>query len=82
MLFVWNGKNANALVKALALTKGYELDTLLSQAQDSVLSVLFNGGVIRGKKLQRGSVYVFDDVVNQLEDPAENEDNPNTPSTD
>lgn len=51
MLFVWNGKNANALVKALALTKGYELDSLLSQAQDSVLQVLFNGGVIRGKKL-------------------------------
>ena len=32
MLFVWNGKNAKALVKAHALTRGYELDSLLAQA--------------------------------------------------
>lgn len=65
MIFVWNGKNAGAMLKALALTKGYELDTLLSKGKDSVLQVLFAGGVIRGKKLQRGSVYVFDDVGNK-----------------
>jgi hypothetical protein len=82
MCFVWNGKSTKAIVKAMALTKGYELDALLSQAGDSVLTVLFNGGVIRGKKLQRGSVYVFDDVLNQMEDPNQNGDNPNTPSTD
>jgi hypothetical protein len=29
MIFVWNGKNAGAMVKAMALTRGYELDTLL-----------------------------------------------------
>jgi hypothetical protein len=29
MIFVWNGKQASALVKAMALTKGYELDDLL-----------------------------------------------------
>ena len=65
MIFVWNGKQASAMVKASAMTKGYELDDLLTKAKDSVLKVLFSGGVIRGKKLQRGSVYVFADVINQ-----------------
>lgn len=62
MIFVWNGKEAGAMVKANAITKGYELDGLLSQGKDAVLKVLFSGGVIRGKKLQRGSVYIFNDV--------------------
>jgi len=39
------------MVKANAVTKGYELDTFLSKGKDSVLNVLFSGGVIRGKKL-------------------------------
>lgn len=51
MIFVWNGKNASAMIKANALTKGYELDNLLIQGRDSILQVLFSGGVIRGKKL-------------------------------
>lgn len=34
MIFVWNGKNAGAMVKASALTRGYELDTLLSKGKD------------------------------------------------
>jgi hypothetical protein len=63
MVFVWNGKNAGAMVKAMALTKGYELDGLLSKGKDDVLDILFGGGVIRGKKLSRGSVYVFDDAL-------------------
>lgn len=63
MIFVWNGKKAGPMVKAMALTKGYELDGLLAKAKDSVLQVFFAGGVIRGKKLQRGNVYVFDDLV-------------------
>jgi hypothetical protein len=37
MIFVWNGKNAPAMVKAQALTKGYELDSLLLNAKDSAL---------------------------------------------
>lgn len=37
MIFVWNGKQAGALVKAMAITKGYELDDLLMKAKDSVL---------------------------------------------
>ena len=64
MVFVWNGKQANAMVKASAMTKGYELDDLIVKAKDSVLKVFFSGGVIRGKKLQRGSVFVFADVIN------------------
>ena len=82
MLFVWNGKNAGAMVKAQALTKGYELDELLSKAKDNALHVLFAGGVIRGKKLQRGSVYVFNDVIGKKnEGVKENQgENPNTPS--
>ncbi len=63
MIFVWNGKNAGPMVKAMALTKGYELDDLLSKGKDPILQVLFSGGVIRGKKLQRGSIFVFDDVI-------------------
>lgn len=63
MIFVWNGKQSSAMVKASAITKGYELDDLLMKAKDSVLQVFFAGGVIRGKKLQRSSVLVFDDVT-------------------
>jgi len=51
MILCWNGKQANAMVKASAMTKGYELDDLCTKAKDSVLKVLFSGGVIRGKKL-------------------------------
>jgi hypothetical protein len=51
MIYVWNGKESSSMVKANAVTKGYELDTFLSKGKDSVLNVLFSGGVIRGKKL-------------------------------
>ena len=69
MIFVWNGKQAGAMVKAQAISKGYELDSLLSKAKDSVLQVFFAGGVIRGKKLQRSNVLMFED---------NGEENPNT----
>ena len=80
MIFVWNGKNAGAMVKAMTITKGYELDGLLSKAKDSVLQVFFAGGVIRGKKLQRGSVYVFDEVIDKKKEGQSQSDNPNAPS--
>ena len=51
MLFVWNGKNTGATVKAQTLTKGYALDEYLQQAKDSGLNVLFSGGVVKNKKL-------------------------------
>lgn len=63
MIFVWNGKKAEAMVKAMAISKGYELDSLLARAKDSVLQVFFAGGVIRGKKLQRSNVLMFDENI-------------------
>lgn len=50
------------MARAFALSRGNELDSLLSKAKDNVLRALFGGGVIRGTKLQRGSVYTFEDV--------------------
>ena len=80
MLFVWNGKEANALLKATALTKGFELDTLLNKSGDPLLSFIFNGGVVRGTRLQRGKVLVFDQASSEQENNDRNE-NPNTPDT-
>ena len=51
ILFVWDGIESSALTKANALAKAVELQTLCSKARDTVLKVLFSGGVIRGKKL-------------------------------
>ena len=65
MLFVWNGKNAGVNVKAQTLTKGYALDEYLQQAKDPGLNVLFSGGVVKNKKLQRGNIYIFEDIVDQ-----------------
>jgi len=73
MLFLWNGKNSSSLVKALAITKGYELDALLYSSKDPLLNILFSGGVIRHKKLQRGSVLLFSDMISSAspkEEPA------------
>ena len=65
MLFVWNGKNSGATVKAQTLTKGYALDEYLQQAKDSGLNVMFSGGVVKNKKLQRGNIYIFEDILDQ-----------------
>ena len=85
MIFVWNGKKADAMVKAMAISKGYELDSLLAKAKDSVLQVFFAGGVIRGKKLQRSSVLMFDENITDTKKYEGKgletvKDNPNTPS--
>lgn len=65
MLYIWNGKHAQQAVKAQTLTKGYILDEYLHQAKDSGLNVLFSGGVVKNKKLQRGNIYVFEDILDQ-----------------
>lgn len=65
VLFVWDGIEASSLTKANALAKAVELQSLFSKAKDAILKVLFSGGVIRGKKLQRGSVYVLSDLIDQ-----------------
>jgi hypothetical protein len=54
------------MTKALSLAKGNELDLLLSKARDDIMRVLFGGGVIRGRKLQRGSVLTFADLDTQF----------------
>jgi hypothetical protein len=82
MIFVWNGKQAGSMVKAMTISKGYELDGLLSKAKDSALQVFFAGGVIRGKKLLRSNVLMFDECQDsKKQDTAVNsiKDNPNTP---
>mmetsp|Transcript_3090 Transcript_3090/g.6395 ORF Transcript_3090/g.6395 Transcript_3090/m.6395 type:complete len:720 (-) Transcript_3090:2211-4370(-) len=56
MLFLWNGKQTSPLTKALALSKGFELDSALVKGKSAMLEVLHNGGVIRGKKLQKGPI--------------------------
>lgn len=38
-------------MKASALARAVELQSLFVKAKDAVLKVLFSGGVIRGKKL-------------------------------
>ena len=63
ILFVWNGKNSSSLVKALALTKGFELDTLLHNIKDTLLTILFSGGIIRHKKLQKGPIITFNEII-------------------
>lgn len=51
MLFVWNGKQASPLIKAMSLTWGFELDQLLHQSKGTLLEFFFTGGVIRGSKI-------------------------------
>lgn len=83
MLYVWNGKKAEPAVKAMAMSRGFELDILLAKAKDQVLQVFFAGGVIRAKKLQRGNIYVFDDIIEDKNDNLilrNGKDNPNAPS--
>jgi hypothetical protein len=80
MLFVWNGKQASSLLKAKALSRGFELDTLLNKSEDSLLSFIFNGGVVRGIRLQRGKVLLFDQASSDQEENTTRE-NPNRPDT-
>jgi hypothetical protein len=51
MIFVWNGRTANPLVKASALSNAFELENLLNKGREHLLEILFSGGVIRNKKL-------------------------------
>lgn len=62
-MFIWSGKSCPGTVKAESLTKGYALDEYLTQAKDAGLNVLFSGGVIKNKKLQRGSVFMFEEIL-------------------
>eukprot|EP00330_Aristerostoma_sp_ATCC50986_P003477 CAMPEP_0114589114 /NCGR_PEP_ID=MMETSP0125-20121206/11651_1 /TAXON_ID=485358 ORGANISM="Aristerostoma sp., Strain ATCC 50986" /NCGR_SAMPLE_ID=MMETSP0125 /ASSEMBLY_ACC=CAM_ASM_000245 /LENGTH=90 /DNA_ID=CAMNT_0001785855 /DNA_START=323 /DNA_END=595 /DNA_ORIENTATION=- len=37
MIFVWNGKGSNPLVKSMALSAAFDLDTLITKAKDPLL---------------------------------------------
>ena len=45
-----------------------------------MLNILFSGGVIRGKKLQRGSIYRFDDILDKKAELEFIRDHPGVPS--
>lgn len=63
MIFVWNGRSANALVKAQAVSNAFELENLLNKGREYLLQILFSGGVIRNKKLQKGSIIQFNSAA-------------------
>lgn len=50
MIFVWNGKNSNALVKSLALSSAYNLESLVEKGRDKLLHLFFTGGNILKNK--------------------------------
>lgn len=60
MIFVWNGKQANPLIKAQALSNAFELEDLLNKGKDPLLNILFSGGVIQNKKLSKGAIVTLD----------------------
>jgi hypothetical protein len=74
MLFVWNGRSAGALLKAFALTKGFELDKALVKGRSLMLQNLFMGGFVVNKKVTNGEVltldsaFKFDKSVNKRPD--------------
>ena len=74
MLFVWNGKTAGALLKAFALTKGFELDLQLVKGKVPMLQSLFSGVSIRSKTLQQSpvitleSAFQYDNKTNKKPD--------------
>lgn len=80
MLFVWNGREASPLIKAMSLTRGFELDSLLNKSKGTLLEFFFTGGVIRGTKIQRGTILIFPEVHSQKSD-REKKENPNSPSS-
>ena len=50
MIFVWNGKNSNPLIKSLALSSAYNLEAQIEKSKDAFLQVLFSGGIIMKDK--------------------------------
>ena len=60
MLFIWNGKTAGALLKAFALTKGFELDLQLVKGKMPILQSLFSGSCIRNKSVNKSNVITLE----------------------
>ena len=47
------------MIKATALSIGFELDERLSQRKENLLEFMFNGGVVKNGKLMKGTVLNF-----------------------
>jgi hypothetical protein len=43
-------------IKSIALSTAFDFESFIEKAKDPLLQVLFSGGVIRNKKLQRGTI--------------------------
>jgi hypothetical protein len=54
-LYVFNGKQSPSHIRHQCFTKCFELERLINSC-DQLLHILFGGGVIRNKKLQKGSL--------------------------
>ena len=54
-----------------------ELNQLFMNAKDAVLKVIFSGGVLKGNKLQRGSVFLLSDILNKKNFPGQGPDSNN-----
>lgn len=65
MLFLWNGKSASPLVKAVSLTKGFELDNHLLKGKEQMLHTLFSGAFVKGRKVQKGGLATIDSVYSE-----------------
>lgn len=59
MIFVWNGKSSNPLVKCLALSSAYNLESLVEKGRDKLLHLLFIGGSISKDKKPK----IIDNVI-------------------
>jgi len=60
MIFLWNGKTVNSLMKSMAFSAALDLDTLINKTKEQLLQVLFSGGYIRNKKLWMGKILQLD----------------------
>lgn len=57
MIFAWNGKAANPLLKSITLSKSFELENYIKRSEGPFLEVLFSGGVFKNNKLKTGAIW-------------------------
>ncbi|EAS01558.2 dual specificity phosphatase domain protein (macronuclear) [Tetrahymena thermophila SB210] len=65
MIFVWNGKTSNPLIKSLALSSAYDLESLIEKGRENILQIFFEGGVILKDKLKNGKVIQLNSTSNR-----------------
>jgi hypothetical protein len=49
----------------MALSAAFEFDAFINKAKEPLLQVLFSGGVVRNKKLQKGTILQLNSQINQ-----------------